>query len=221
MDRKEFKVCFTSRTCVTTYQPTYLLHPLPTSIPAFLCTLPSCQLTELSCTQFALEYLTHPSLPAEFADEIVTILARHAKDGNFSLPLAYYHAAQPVFKTSEALDLLFGALARTSVTEALYFSRNHPESTRQLLFDRLIVSVLDGQVGSTRHKELVSLPFDRAEEDWFHNYLTEGDGKRLKSAAATVETRRIITGRHRGQVRLRGLEDNSVTARFTRPKPIR
>jgi hypothetical protein len=130
------------------------------------------------------------------------ILVRHAKDNDYSLPLAYYHTTQPVFKSSEALDLLFGALVRTSITESLFFSRKYPESTRRLLFEKLVSSVLEEQgLGGARSKELVGLPLDGLEETWFQEYLTNGAGGRLKLAASTVETRQIMTGRHRGQIR--------------------
>lgn len=134
---------------------------------------------------------------------------RHAKDNDYSLPLAYYHTTQPVFKTSEAVDLLFGALVRTSITEALFFSRKYPEHTRQLLFEKLVSSVLEEQsLGGARSKELVGLPLDGFEETLFQEYLTNGEGSKLKLAASTVETRQIITGRHRGQIRIRGLDEN-------------
>ncbi|KAJ9158029.1 Protein ELYS [Coniochaeta hoffmannii] len=147
--------------------------------------------------KFALEYLAHPSLPSEFPDEIVTILVRHAKDNDYSLPLAYYHTTQPVFKTSEALDLLFGALVSTSITEALFFSRKCPEHTRRLLFEKLVSTTLVQQeqsLGGVKTKELVGLPLDSFEEAWFQEYLTSGEGSKLKLAASTIETRQIITG---------------------------
>jgi len=169
--------------------------------------------------QFALEYLAHPSLPSEFPDEIVTILVRHAKDNDYSLPLAYYHTTQPVFKTSEALDLLFGALVSTSITEALFFSRKCPEHTRRLLFEKLVSTTLVQQeqsLGGVKTKELVGLPLDSFEEAWFQEYLTSGEGSKLKLAASTIETRQIITGRHRGQIRIRGLDDSGPVAKTGR-----
>lgn len=161
--------------------------------------------------QFALEYLTHPSLPSEFADEIVIILVRHAKDNDYSLPLAYYHTTQPVFKKPEALDLLFGAIVRTSITEALFFSRKYAEHTRRILFEKLVSSVLEEQmIGGTRSKELIGLPLDELEEAWFQEYLTTGAGSKLKLANSTLETRLVITGRHRGQIRINGLDGGTA-----------
>ncbi|KAL2151306.1 hypothetical protein VTH82DRAFT_6404 [Thermothelomyces myriococcoides] len=185
--------------------------------------------------RFALENLAHPSLPAEFADDIVTVLVRHAaattttttttkattttmtgssddnNDGSgsgedYSLALAYYHAAQPVLRTSEAVELLFGALARTSVSEALYFSRRFPDHARRQLFERLVASVLDhtGPGAAARSRELASLPLTAAEEEWFHNYLAVGDGRKSKNAKTIAQMRQLVTGRHRGPVPVGG-----------------
>jgi hypothetical protein len=151
--------------------------------------------------QYALEHLAHPSLPSEFADDIITVLVRHAKDDDYSLPLAYYHTTQPVLQTSEALELLFGALARTSVTEALYFSRKYPDHARQLLFEKLVASVLEhpDAVGA-RGKELVSLPLTADEEKWFQEYIAVGAGRKSKNAKPVAQMRQVVTGRHRGPI---------------------
>ncbi|RYP50161.1 hypothetical protein DL768_004278 [Monosporascus sp. mg162] len=148
----------------------------------------------------ALEYLTHPSLVPDFADDIIVTLARHStKDGDYSLPLAYYHTVQPVLKTSLAQELLFDALARSSVPEALAFARARPEFTRQQLFRRLVLTVLGTQgqhdeEAASRAFELASLPLDEDEERWFTETLTGADGKRLKGAKDTLLMRRITRG---------------------------
>ncbi|KAK4231988.1 nuclear pore complex assembly-domain-containing protein [Podospora fimiseda] len=158
--------------------------------------------------KFALEHLCHPSLPSEFADDIITVLVKHTTDDDYSLPLAYWHTVQPTLKTSEALELLFGALARTSVTEALYFTRTFGGdnyATRKRLFEMLVGSVVGSPdaLGS-RGKELVSLPFEREEEKWFGEYLSErgsGEGGRKgKNARAVVKMREVVTGRNREPV---------------------
>ncbi len=167
--------------------------------------------------KYALEHLAHPSLPSEFADDIITVLVRHAKADDYSLPLAYYHTAQPVLQTSEALELLFGALARTSVTEALYFSRTHPDHARQQLFARLVASVLEhpDAVG-VRGKELVSLPLTAAEEKWFQEYLTSSEGKKSKNAKAVAQMRQLVTGRHRGTIPVVGSGAQGAAVRAAR-----
>lgn len=106
---------------------------------------------------------------------------------------------QPVLTNPTALSLLFEAMARTSLTEAFYFSRTKPEHTRQLLFQQLIASVLEGTGTpdtAARATELVSLPLDSAEDQWFRDYLTSGDGRKLRNAKDTVLMRRVVTGRH-------------------------
>ncbi|KAK0721449.1 nuclear pore complex assembly-domain-containing protein [Apiosordaria backusii] len=124
-------------------------------------------------------------------NDIITVLVKHAatkksssssssgvggvggEEDDYSLPLAYYHTVQPVLKTSESLELLFGALARTSVTEALYFSRKWPEQARRGLFERLVGSVVDngGEGVGGRARELVSLPLEGVEEEWFNEFV--------------------------------------------------
>ncbi|SPQ24713.1 de6f363f-de56-4e43-b58d-dd1de2182b55 [Thermothielavioides terrestris] len=156
--------------------------------------------------KFALQHLAHPSLPAEFADDIVAVLVRHAEADDYSLPLAYYHTVRPVLQTADALELLFGALARTSVTEALYFSRTFPEHTRRLLFEKLVASVLEHpEAVGARGKELASLPLSGDEEKWFREYVAAGEGRKSKNAKAVAQMRQLATGRHSGPIPAGGL----------------
>ncbi|KAH7322648.1 nuclear pore complex assembly-domain-containing protein [Stachybotrys elegans] len=148
----------------------------------------------------ALEYIAHPSLVPDFADEIVTALVRHTPDNDYSLVLSYYHAVQPILKTSAALSLLFEALAKTSISEALLYSRTHSEHTREALFYKLVEYALDGVAGQN---DIAFFPLDKVEEKWFEEYLTEGDGHSLKKAKDTVLVRKIVrdqlaeAGKHR------------------------
>ncbi|KAI1131464.1 nuclear pore complex assembly-domain-containing protein [Nemania abortiva] len=147
--------------------------------------------------ELALEHLTHPSLISDFADDIITVLVRHSKDGDYTLPLAYYHTVQPSLKSSTALQSLFDAIARTSLLEAFEFSRSHADFMHRQLFQRLIFVVLDSKNGdetAERAFELTSLPFNTDEEQWFREYLESGEGKRLKAAKDTLIMRRIATG---------------------------
>lgn len=148
----------------------------------------------------ALEHLTHPSLLPEFADDIILALARHAEraDEDHKLPLAYYHTVEPVLKNPAAFEALLDAKTRTNLFEAVMFARARPESMRELLFRRIITNVLSGPKGdqnAERASELVALPLDPLEERWFEEFLTEGEGKRLKAAKDTLMMRRIATGR--------------------------
>ena len=110
-----------------------------------------------------------------------------------------------MLQTSSALENLFAALARTSVTDALAFSRTYPDhGARQLLFERLVASVLEehgsGQVAgrsASRAKELVSLPLTGVEEKWLNDYLSTGEGRKSRSAKAVVQMRQVVTGRQK------------------------
>ncbi|KAF9870475.1 hypothetical protein CkaCkLH20_12142 [Colletotrichum karsti] len=156
----------------------------------------------------ALEYIAHPSLTTDFADEIMTVLVRHAPEGDDTLPLSYFHTVQPILKTPEALELLFNAMARASVTEAFFYSRTHSESVRGRLFRQLVLSVLDSPPNdetAARATELIGLPFDATEEEWFEEYLSKEDGKKLKRAKDTLLMRKLVTGRYSDAIKDKGL----------------
>lgn len=147
----------------------------------------------------ALEYLTHPSLLPEFADDIIVALVRNAtaKDRDYTLALAYWHTVQPVLKTPVAVELLFDALAHAEPHEALQFSRSKPDAMREQLFRRLVVAVLTGagtDEGAERASELASLPLEPAEEVWFVDCLSRGEGKGFRAARDTLLMRRIALG---------------------------
>ncbi|KAH7159623.1 nuclear pore complex assembly-domain-containing protein [Dactylonectria estremocensis] len=148
--------------------------------------------------EHALEYIAHPSLIPDFADDIITILVRRARGNDYTLALSYFQTVQPILKTSAALELLFDAMARTSVSEALFYSRTHPAHTRQLLFRQLVASILEGRSSgelSTRASELAFSPLDSAEDQWFEEYLTVGNGKAHKRAKDTLLIRKIACDR--------------------------
>lgn len=90
-------------------------------------------------------------------------------------------------------------MALSSVTEALNYSRTHPESAREQLFHRLIASVLDAKPSedkASRAAELVSLPLQPVEEGWFEEFLAEGSGRKLKHSKDTLLMRKLATGRY-------------------------
>lgn len=136
-----------------------------------------------------MEYVTHPSLIADFADDILVALIRHGKD--YTLGLSYYHTVQPILKTSKALELVFEAMANTSIMEALLFSRSYPDSAREILFYRLIKICLDEKKPADSTEELAFLPLEPTEETWFAEYLMHGEGKSLRKARDTLLIRRI------------------------------
>ncbi|KAF5699148.1 nuclear pore complex assembly [Fusarium globosum] len=141
----------------------------------------------------ALEYISHPSLIPDFADNIMTVLVKSAQDGDYSIALSYFYTVQPKLKTSAALELLFGAMAKTNISEALFYSRTRSPHTRELLFRQLIASVLDSPHDelSERATQLTFLPFDKSEEAWFEEYLLHGNGKTHKKAKDTLVMRKI------------------------------
>ncbi|KAI1431342.1 nuclear pore complex assembly-domain-containing protein [Xylaria sp. CBS 124048] len=148
--------------------------------------------------ELALEHLTHPSLNSDFADDIIQVLVKHAKDGDYTLPLAYYHTVQPRLQSATTLEMLFDTIARSSVTEAFEFTRSHADYMRHQLFRRLVFAVLDtsrGEETADRAFELTSLPFDAEEDQWLTECLESGEGKRLKTAKDTMLMRRIATGK--------------------------
>ena len=142
----------------------------------------------------------------DFADDIITALIRHAKD-DYTLALSYFHTVQPVLRTPQALDLLFTAMASASLSQALHYSRSFPEHTRELLFRRLVASVLEAPAGdevADKAVELVSLPMDKVEEGWFEGYLT-GEGAGMRKGKDALVMRRIVMGRFDEAVEERGL----------------
>ncbi|KAK5995447.1 Protein ELYS [Cladobotryum mycophilum] len=139
----------------------------------------------------ALEYISHPSLIADFADDIIITLVQRASH-DYGLALSYFYAVQPILKSPKALELLFTAMVRTNVTEALLYSRTHPEHVREILFRQLIAKSLEGN-HSNQADELPFLPFDRAEETWFEEYLSTGEGRNLKKGKDTLLIRKIAS----------------------------
>lgn len=89
-------------------------------------------------------------------------------------------------------------MAQTNVTEALLYSRTHPEHTREQLFRQLIAETLGNK--SEQAGELAFLPFDSIEEAWFEEYLSTGDGRNLKKAKDTILVRKIASDRF-GEIR--------------------
>jgi hypothetical protein len=146
----------------------------------------------------AVQYLTHPSLIPTYPEEVLEQLIRHSKHDEFALPLAYYYTVQPTIQAPRAIESLYLAIARTSVTEAFYFSRAQADVARRKMFEMLISIVLHsppGEKTATRGVELVNLPLDQEEEDWFEFFLSKGEGRGLKRAGDTLMMRRIGTGK--------------------------
>ena len=90
------------------------------------------------------------------------------------MPLAYYHTVKPSLKTAEAVESLFSAICRTSVTEA-FFTRLGEEAEQNITAlawelagdDPTGEGYLDkaGRLGEARHRaeqivldEMILLP---------------------------------------------------------------
>jgi Nuclear pore complex assembly len=161
----------------------------------------------------ALQYLTHPCLIPTFPDEILEVLVGHAKKNDLSLPLAYYQTIQPALTNPQALESLFSAMARTSVTEAFYFCRGQPEHARRHMFEMLIALVLNNSSSDTiadRSAELVNLPFIQEEEGWFEEYLEYGEGRSIKKSKDTLMMRRIGTGKFSESLSIRHMNSRAM-----------
>ena len=73
------------------------------------------------------------------------------------------------------------------------------------MFEMLISLVLNNSSKDTiadRSVELVNLPFNVEEEQWFEEYLLTGDGRSIKNANDTLMMRRIGTGNFKGSLEL-------------------
>ena len=145
----------------------------------------------------AVTSLTEPTLIPTFSEEILYTLARNATS-HPELALEYYNSTSPVFTSAKTLNAYFSVLSGASVTEAFFFTRRQADYVRRHLFEYLISQVHGSSSGEKRARrslELVELPFDEEEEEWFEDYLLDGKGKGLFGARDTVIVRRIATGR--------------------------
>jgi hypothetical protein len=163
--------------------------------------------------QDAIECLTHPSLIPTYCEDILEILVRNSKDDH-NLALAYYYTLQPALTNKSAIECLFQAMARSSVTEAFYFSRAQAPNTHRHTFELLISLVIHNSPAETiadRSVQLVNLPMSMEEEEWFEDYLLHGDGTRLKKAKDTVLFRRMATGKFTESLAVKPSNPRSVS----------
>ncbi|OJJ56844.1 hypothetical protein ASPSYDRAFT_155497 [Aspergillus sydowii CBS 593.65] len=150
----------------------------------------------------AIEYLTEPSIIPTFPDEILYALTlSHLPRHDDNLVMAYYLTVNPPLTSEKAQRAFMATLSRASITEAFYFTRKHHDALRQMYLTQLIefVHTTDaGQLRSTRAMELIGLPFDDQEEEWFENALLRGNAKALHGAKDTVMMRRLASGKTAG-----------------------
>ncbi|KAJ5797776.1 uncharacterized protein N7503_007072 [Penicillium pulvis] len=147
----------------------------------------------------AIEYLAEPSLIPTFPDEILYVLtlSQLPKHDN-GLAIAYYLNAAPPLATEKVQRSFYETLCRSSITEALFFSRKYDEIKRRNYFVQLVEFIHKTAAGQTRSKramELVGLPLDEDEEEWFEEALLRGSASTLPGAKDTLMMRRLATGR--------------------------
>ncbi|KAI4242968.1 MAG: hypothetical protein L6R42_010862 [Xanthoria sp. 1 TBL-2021] len=146
----------------------------------------------------ALGYLTEPVLIPTFPEEILYLLCTHPDQHDDKLPLAYYYTVSPAVTSPRVTEAFFAKLAMSSVTEALFWCRQHSASNHRKLFEQLIYIVFSGPEGENRARrsvELIHLPFSKEEEAWFGAYLTDGEGKNLHGAKDACKVRTVATGK--------------------------
>ncbi|RDH39300.1 nuclear pore complex assembly-domain-containing protein [Aspergillus welwitschiae] len=150
----------------------------------------------------AVEYLTEPSIIPTFPDEILYVLTlpRLPKHDD-SLVMAYYLTVSPPLASEKVQRAFFKTLCRASITEAFYFTRKNDDTLRRSYLIQLIefVHTTDaGQLRSSRALELIGLPFDDQEEEWFEDALLHGSAKGLHGSKDTVMMRRLASGKLSG-----------------------
>ncbi|KAH1730909.1 hypothetical protein KXX25_006780 [Aspergillus fumigatus] len=147
----------------------------------------------------AIEYLTEPSIIPTFPDEILYVLTLpQLPKHDDNLAMAYYLTVTPPLASKKVQKAFFEILCRSSITEAFYFTRKRDESLRRAYLEQLIEFVLKtspGQMRSQRAMELISLPLDNTEEEWFEEALLRGCAKTLHGAKDTAMMRRFATGK--------------------------
>jgi hypothetical protein len=153
----------------------------------------------------ALDYLTSPSLIPTFLDAILYALCRHAPPHDPTLPLAYYHTVSPPLTSPKVLSAFFDRFCAASLTEAFFFARSQGSFRHRHLFEQLITFVVNsskGEIRGNRAVELIGLPFNEEEEEWFEDFLTEGKGKELHEARDTLMVRKVVKGEIQDAVEL-------------------
>lgn len=110
--------------------------------------------------------------------------------------MAYYFTVSPPLASDKVRRAFFDVLCRSSVTEAFYFTRRNDDLARRSYLEQLIIFVLKSSPGQERGKyamELISLPFDSWEEEWFDEVLLKGSTKSLQGAKDMVMMRHLAT----------------------------
>ncbi|KAF2200951.1 hypothetical protein GQ43DRAFT_441034 [Delitschia confertaspora ATCC 74209] len=171
----------------------------------------------------AVGFLTHPSIIPTFPDEIMSALLEFMEKGKMEgemmedgLPMAYYSATRPPLVREGVREAFVRYMTRRSVTETFYWIRARPDYEQRQLFEVMVLQTLErnGVTGLEERadmvQELVGLPFNDDEEQWFEDFLVEGLGRNCPGARDTVMVRRITTGRLREAVHDSGLRGKKL-----------
>ncbi|KAF2429484.1 hypothetical protein EJ08DRAFT_650336 [Tothia fuscella] len=142
----------------------------------------------------AIEYLTQPSLTPTYPDDILLNLIDNEE---YQLAFSYYQCVQPPLTNSELLHAYFHMISKANPTEALFFSRMQPESSRRILFEKMTINAMSAADPdrATRGVQLIDLPLDKEEEEWFQEFLEVGEGRHHKYAPDMMLMRKIAKGR--------------------------
>ena len=140
---------------------------------------------------------TDPALTPTFPEDILYILCTYTRPTERTLALAYYNTVSPPLSSDKVLYAYFLTLCRINIVEAYHFARSQPSQKRSQLLERLIVFVVDQKHGERKAKqsmELVSLPFDKEEEETFRAMLQEKQKQKSTDAADILKMRHALLG---------------------------
>lgn len=112
--------------------------------------------------------------------------------------MAYFNTVCPPLLNTQALDVYFDLLCKTSVVEAYRYSQSQPEAKHKTLLETLVMTVHSETADVARAERavtLLALPYTDEEEIWFEEYLLNGPGATLPGATDSVTIRRIAIGK--------------------------
>lgn len=141
--------------------------------------------------------LTSPSLIPTFTEETLMVLAENTRSKP-AYVLAYYNAVAPDLQSGPVLNAVFACMTQASVTEAFFFARQQGGSLHRHLFEELAYLVITAKAGEQKAQmaeELVGLPLNADEFDWFQRFLSSGSGHDLPGAQDILIMRMLLMDR--------------------------
>jgi Nuclear pore complex assembly len=154
----------------------------------------------------AIECLCQPALKPTFPGAVLQALFLAEQ---WVLAWAYLRhyggAGVDLGKEDKLEDGIFQMLCIAGVEEAFSWLREQERSMaaerRRKLFEKMIGWALEGPKTPAEFRsrskpvELINLPFNEEENEWFEDFLLKGEGKVIDYAADTVMLRRVAMGR--------------------------